>query len=385
MSSDIDVVKEAVEDFFKDMTRVLKFGEVQTCENMAAVPLILQDRGLDFITIREAERLEVAWIQEQVSESVGQLEAVNVGEKPVLIPFLQTVKGGKQDRTVYEPILIPAECKESNPLPIPARCIEASRWTYAAQLDGGRIQFDGGKETRKFKTSGIRMNQSVSKRLMEAGGDQSMLWDSVEAYSELMSIERSKAPTRSYLDMIETKQEEIDEYLAKFKDVEGQCGTAVLVGGEVIGYEFYGNSKAWKDFRQDVLKGYVTEALLRRQIKKEKEKEGQEKKEEKISTSEAHRKALETLTEKISKIEPREGTGLGYVVEFSSSDGNWQGITLIHENKIIHFYAVGKSSLEKIKPKKVLETAEVQRILTPEEISLDPQLSQRQQQLIEQE
>ena len=384
MSSELDVAKEVVEDFFKDMTRILKFGEVQAYENMAVVPLILQDEGLDFITIREAERLEVAWIQEQVSESVGQLEAVNVGEKSVLIPFLQTVKGGKQDRTVYEPILIPAERKESNPLPIPARCIEASRWTYATQLDGGRIQFDGGKETRKFKTSGVRMNQSISKRLMETQGDQSMLWDSVEVYSELMSIERSKAPTRSYLDMIETKKEEIEGYLAKFKDVEGQCGTAVLVGGEVIAYEFYGNPKAWKDFRQDVLKGYVAEALLRRQIKKEKEKEGQEEKGEKISTSDAHRKALETLTDKISKIESREGTGLGYVVEFRSSDGNWQGITLIHENKIAHFYALGKSTLEKRKPIKVLETAEVQRILTPEEIAIDLQLSP-QQQLIDQE
>jgi hypothetical protein len=383
VSNNVDVAKEVVEDFVSDMTRILKFGEIQAYENMAVIPLILQDQGLDFITIREAEELEVAWIQEQVSELVGQLEAVNVGEKPVLIPFLQTVKGGKQDRTVYEPILIPAGRKKSNPLSIPARCIEASRWTYGTQLDGGRIQFDGGKETRKFKTSGARMNQSISRRLMETQGDQSMLWDSVEAYSELMRIERSKAPTRSYLDMIETKQEEIEEYLSKFKDVEGQCGITVLVDGEVIAYEFYGNQKAWKDFRTDVLKGYISETLLRQQIKEKSGKE--EEKKEKISTSEAHRKALETLSEKTSKIEPRKGTGLGYVVEFSSSDGGWHGITLINENKIAHFYAVGKSSLEKIKPRRVLETAQVQRILTPEEISRNLPPPTPQQQSINQE
>ncbi|MHA1328199.1 MAG: ARPP-1 family domain-containing protein [Promethearchaeota archaeon] len=99
-----------VESFFKNPLQFLVLEEPQVHENMAVIPIVLKEnKFVDFITIQEAEELNLIEIVE--TDSVNQLEVINNSDKEILIPFGVTVHGGKQDRTVWEPILLPAQGK----------------------------------------------------------------------------------------------------------------------------------------------------------------------------------------------------------------------------------------------------------------------------------
>ncbi|MFX1292667.1 MAG: ARPP-1 family domain-containing protein, partial [Promethearchaeota archaeon] len=91
-SESIHVVKS----IFEDPVNFLKLGNPQVYENMAVIPLIIQDdKFIEFISIKEAEELELVEIVE--TDTVNQLEVINKSNKQILIPFGMTVKGGKQD------------------------------------------------------------------------------------------------------------------------------------------------------------------------------------------------------------------------------------------------------------------------------------------------
>ncbi len=105
---------------------------------MTIIPVIVQDdKFIDFISIKEAEELELIEIIE--TDTVSQLEVINKSDKQVLIPFGMTVHGGKQDRTIWEPILLPVGEKQNifqqnsdnidinQKYTIPAKCVEQSR------------------------------------------------------------------------------------------------------------------------------------------------------------------------------------------------------------------------------------------------------------------
>ena len=86
---------------FKNPLSFLKLDTPQTYKNMTVIPIILQDdKFIDFISIKEAEELELIEIIE--TDAVSQLEVINKSDNQILIPFGMTVHGGKQDRTIWE-------------------------------------------------------------------------------------------------------------------------------------------------------------------------------------------------------------------------------------------------------------------------------------------
>ena len=103
---------QVVKSIFEDPLSVLKLGNPQIYENMTVIPLIIQDdKFIEYISIKEAEELELIEIVE--TDTVNQLEVINKSNKQILIPFGMTVKGGKQDRTIWEPILLPVGGKRN--------------------------------------------------------------------------------------------------------------------------------------------------------------------------------------------------------------------------------------------------------------------------------
>jgi len=157
--------KEVVRSIFKDPLSVLKLGNPQIYENMTIIPLIIQDdKFIEYISIKEAEELELIEIVE--TDTVNQLEVVNKSNKQILIPFGMTVKGGKQDRTIWEPILLPVGGKQNvfkdkyettnQKYSIPAKCIEQSRWDYTGK--------------RGFKTTNMRLHPNVAYESISAAG-----------------------------------------------------------------------------------------------------------------------------------------------------------------------------------------------------------------------
>ncbi|MFX0083722.1 MAG: ARPP-1 family domain-containing protein [Candidatus Hodarchaeota archaeon] len=319
-SESIHVVKS----IFEDPVNFLKLGNPQVYENMAVIPLIIQDdKFIEFISIKEAEELELVEIVE--TDTVNQLEVINKSNKQILIPFGMTVKGGKQDRTIWEPILLPAGGKQnifrqnnrtfSQKYTIPAKCIEQSRWNYI----GGR----------GFKSAKMRLHPNVAYEAISAGG-QSAVWNEIQSHRSEMNYAMSIAPTQSYLEMTKNSEKEVEKIVKNFENIQNQCGIAVFINGECIGLEFYANSQAWKTMSHDILKAFSIEAL---RFKDEAQK---------TNKIDYHFDFINTLLNINCKFTERVGVGLGNVVEFNSNDNKWRGITLVHDGIMAQFYLVSK-------------------------------------------
>ena len=89
---------QIVEILFKNPLEILEFGKPQFHANMTVIPIIYKGKTLEFISVKEAEELDLISIIE--TDTVSQLEVINNSDKQVLIPFGVTVHGGKQDRTI---------------------------------------------------------------------------------------------------------------------------------------------------------------------------------------------------------------------------------------------------------------------------------------------
>ena len=308
---------------FENPLSFLKLDTPQVYKNMTVIPIIVQDdKFIDFISIKEAEELELIEILE--TDTVGQLEVINKSDKQILIPFGMTVHGGKQDRTIWEPILLPIGGKQSiikqNPgtvkekYTIPAKCVEQSRWSYT--------------KGRGFKSSKTRLHPNVAYEAISAAG-QGRVWSEIQSHRAEMNYALSVAPTQSYLEITKESEKETEDYVKKFKIIEDQCGIAVFINGEFIGIEFYANPIAWKTLNKDILKAFSIEALRFK-----------DKSQRKIV--EYHEELIKIFGTLNLNYNTREGVALGTVVEFNSDDNKWRGITLTHGRSMAQFYLVSK-------------------------------------------
>ncbi len=328
---------EIVESLFGNPLNFLKLGTPQVYENMTVIPIIIQDdKFIDFITIKEAEELELIEIIE--SDTVSQLEVINKSDKQILIPFGITVHGGKQDRTIWEPILLSTGGKQNilkqNPkkvvqkYTIPAKCVEQSRWNYT----GGR----------GFKSSSMRLHPNVAYEAISAGG-QSGVWQEIQSHRAEMSYDLAVAPTQSYLEMTKVSGKKTESIIKNFKNIKNQCGVAVFINGEFIGIEFYANLEVWKYMSNDILKAFSIEAL---RFKDKPRKNG---------NIDYHDELIKILHDLNFDFSTREGVGLGNVVEFNSNDNKWRGITLVHSETMIQFYLVSKRGGYQTQPRQNLQ------------------------------
>jgi hypothetical protein len=314
---------QTVNSLFKNPLSFLKLDTPQTYKNMTVIPIILQDdKFIDFISIKEAEELKLIEIIE--TDAVSQLEVINKSDKQILIPFGMTVHGGKQDRTVWEPILLPIGGKQSilrqNPgsrnqkYNIPAKCVEQSRWNYT--------------KGRGFKTSNTRLHPNVAYEAISAAG-QSGVWNEIQSHRAEMNYSMAVAPTQSYLEMTKESEKVTEDYVKHFHLVDNQCGIAVFINGEFIGIEFYANSEVWTTMSNDILKAFSVEAL-------------------RFKDKSQHK--VPEFHEELIKILGTLKVALGTVVDINSDNNKWRGITLVHENSLVQFYLVSKRGGYQEKP-----------------------------------
>ena len=302
---------------------------------MTIIPLILEGDEAEFKTIKEAELQNASHISEQESASVSELEVVNSSKIPILIPFGHTISGGKQDRVIYQPLLVPPT-QTGKPIPIPSRCVEAGRWSF--ELENSTEIAPKGAEKRKFKSAKVRLNPSIMSNAMKEVDSQGSIWGGIEAQMGVFGQTSDQNLSRSYNRLAGDQKERVEKYTIHFEDVEGQCGVAVFINGKLNALEFYGNKNAWKEVRLETLNGFIMEAILRM--------DKEESKDVLKSNEDYWKKVSDALAEaKMTFEEEKQEAGLGSVIRFGTEDGTWSGITLMHKDKVCQFYIVAKSAL----------------------------------------
>jgi hypothetical protein len=313
----------AIERLVHDLSTYFTIGTPTVEEKFSVYPL-LSEVPTPVIGLVEAEKIGTAWIQEEKSESVEWLEAINKGSAPVLIPYLHQVEGGKQDRTIFEPIIVPTGKNESSPMRIPAKCIEMSRWTYSSSR--------GESTSSKFKSAKTRMSSQMS-HFVAKTGEQAAVWDSVESARLSIGLEAEAAPTSSYREMNVTVYEQMEdmkkllETLLEATKFENQVGIVVVYGDRVLGLEAYGSTRIWSDLSEEVLKGFLIDKYFLKDTEVENERV---------------KDLTQALQHEMKGVKINKGTpsGIGDLYRFESND--WQGITVLYQGVPIHLYAVKK-------------------------------------------
>jgi hypothetical protein len=148
-------------------------------ENLAVYLLHRKDADpQEYLTLDEGLKKGVALVSEKEQEQVNQLLVENRSDLPLFIQEGDRLQGGKQDRIVGISLVVPPK---SGVVPVPAFCVEQSRWTRGAQ--GGKFA-----DTRNAALAGQGVRYSA-----KVAGSQSLVWDQVARQKQALA-ENSAAP-----------------------------------------------------------------------------------------------------------------------------------------------------------------------------------------------
>jgi ARG and Rhodanese-Phosphatase-superfamily-associated Protein domain len=233
----------------------LGFGELQTHDNMAVIPLFSSlDHSPRYLTLKEALERRLLLITEiSKSGSVPELKVVNKAEIPVLLLDGEELAGAKQNRVLNTTILL----KEQSETIIPVSCTEHGRWSYASAqfVDSGNIM---NRELRSRKVSSVRRSLEASHSF---GGDQGALWEDIACCAEMANV---RSATGAMSDIYQSREDDLKGYLDAFKYIPHQKGIFVMLNGRVAGFDVISLESAYEIIHPKLVKSYAMDALLTR-------------------------------------------------------------------------------------------------------------------------
>ncbi len=212
-----------------------------------------QDRR-EFITLDQGLRDGLVKITENEQEQVNQLQVENGSDKYLFLQEGDRLQGGKQDRTIFASMVIPPE---SGKRPLPAFCIEASRWV------------EGGTGNRFANTGNDALAPKEVRLAAKVEKDQGQVWEAVaenKLSAKLKSLAgNATSSLNETLDAPKVKQIS-DEFAAALQAVLDQhadaVGVAIAVNGQIEEVNVYPNHGLLAQQYPRLLRSYAFQATL---------------------------------------------------------------------------------------------------------------------------
>jgi hypothetical protein len=210
----------------------------------------------NYLTLEEAMKQKKITLHE--TGSVGELSVDNLSTEHVFIMAGDIVKGGRQDRTIGEDIVLAPGAKK---VPLKSFCVEQSRWS-------GR----GSESSAVFSSSEKTLNNKALKVAARTEKDQSKVWKEVADYQEKVSekvkgeVKNNTSPTSLQLTLENDKiKGSIAEYVnalqPAFDGKNDVLGFAFFINGKISTVETFGNAALFKKLQKKLLEAAASEAL----------------------------------------------------------------------------------------------------------------------------
>jgi hypothetical protein len=207
----------------------------------------------DFLTLDEGLAQKLVAVSEQASAQVNQLLIENLSDRPLFLQEGDRVRGGQQDRTIHTSIVIPAK---SGKMPIPAFCVEPSRWTGAAKFEG---------------TANGALAQKSVRMAAKIHSDQGAVWREVaHEKAELAKSLAAPSATSSLNETVDSAaakrvSDECVAALAKVLDGEKDAvGVAIAVNGKLEEIDLYPGHALLRKLYPRLLAAYALDAASRK-------------------------------------------------------------------------------------------------------------------------
>lgn len=213
-------------------------------------------QGKTYLTLQEALDQKKVVVNE--TGSVNELTIENVSNDDVYIQSGEIVKGGRQDRTLQNDLVL---APKSGKIPVAAFCVEHGRW-----------QQRGGENAAQFDSSQQSLSSKYSKLAAKSATDQGMVWSSVEQSQARLSENVGKSvhsqQSASSLQLsLEDKdvQKALDAYRAALQKITaGQpdvVGYAFAINGKLNSVDIYASNNLFQKMWNKNLDAAAAEAF----------------------------------------------------------------------------------------------------------------------------
>lgn len=210
----------------------------------------------DYIPLEEAMDQKMIVLHE--TGNVGELSVDNKSDRHVFIMAGDIVKGGRQDRTIGEDIILNPGSKN---IPLKSFCVEQSRW-----------QKRGSESSTAFSASKNTLSSRNLKVAARSNKNQQEVWSEVAKYQDKAST-NAKADVKSTqsqtslqltLENDELKTQ-VSEYIRALQPAfDGKSdilGFAFCVNGKVSTVEMFGNAALFARLQAKLLEAAANEAF----------------------------------------------------------------------------------------------------------------------------
>jgi len=221
-----------------------------------------ESASADYITLSEAIEKRVVKVHE--TGSVNQLAITNSSDNYIFIHSGDIVKGGKQDRTISDDMLIPPRAKN---MPLESFCVESGRW-----------QKRGTEKADQFSSNSAMLSSRKLKIAARHDKNQSAVWSNVaeqqnklnenisKMNGENIDVRSNRSATSLQLTLENKELEKImKEFIDKFNalpvDKKNTVGFAYAVNGEVYGIDIYYNHALFSELWNKLLNSAIVEAI----------------------------------------------------------------------------------------------------------------------------
>jgi hypothetical protein len=220
-------------------------------------------------TARTLLTLEEAIAQHKVivyeTRDVNELSIENVSGQDVFIQSGDIVKGGAQDRTLKDDLILPSK---SGKVSISAFCVEHGRWTQR-----------GNESVRTFDSSTQALATKELKMAVKMKQDQSEVWRQVaEAQARLstamnLSAHAAPSPTSFAMTMeVPAVRRSIDGYIQELAGTPNRqsdvIGYAFAIHGKLNSVDIYGSHELFAALWMKLLRASAVEAVSQYQAGK---------------------------------------------------------------------------------------------------------------------
>lgn len=209
-----------------------------------------------YLTFQEALAQKKVVVYE--TGNVNTLAVENVSGDDVYIQSGDIVKGGQQDRTMKDDIILTSH---SGKIPISAFCVEHGRWSRR-----------GTESVHQFDAAPAMVSTRELKKAVRLEADQAQVWAQVAGAQEKLARSMSApmgapASPSSMMLTLENKklQGSVDDYIKSLSGIVDKnndvIGFAFAVNGKLSSADIYGSNELFRKLWPKLLRASAVEAV----------------------------------------------------------------------------------------------------------------------------
>jgi hypothetical protein len=227
-------------------------GAPQISGPFAVYPIFGPEPRLRYRSLSQAVKHGAFITEVDEHGDVNDVLVCNASDQAVLLYEGELIAGARQNRTIDQPVLVPAGVE----LKVPVSCIEHGRWDEDQRADHFTVAgHTADPELRRTKRATANQRSAEGD---EARPAQVEVWQEVDARLNTHAV---AAPSQAFTDLFEAKRPALDQLTEPIWAVDGQLGAVVQIAGKPVALDLVSRPDVFADLLPRLADGYALQAL----------------------------------------------------------------------------------------------------------------------------